>query len=72
MARGNGPTRTKAELQAEAAAALAAFASQGKTVQQMPTVESKRFVCTFRGHVAVLGARAGQFVRCPRCPSPVS
>jgi hypothetical protein len=67
MNRNSGPKLSKAELQAQADAALAMFKGQGKAVQQMPAVESKQFVCSFCGTVSTLGVRAGQKVRCPRC-----
>lgn len=67
MSRIPGPKLSKAELQAQADAALALFRNQGKSVQQMPSVESKRFACSFCGKVSTLGVRPGQTVRCPQC-----
>ena len=67
MYRNSGPKISKAELQAQADAALALFKSQGKSVQQMPVVESKQFACAFCGKVSTLGVRPGQTIRCPQC-----
>jgi len=67
MASRNGPKLSRAELKAQADAALAAFRNQGGAVKQMPTVEPTNFACPTCGHTGVIGAREGQAIRCPKC-----
>ncbi len=67
MTKNRGPKVSKSEMQAEAAAALAAFRSEGKAVAKMPPMVSRQFACSFCGKVSTIGARAGQTVRCPQC-----
>ena len=67
MARNSGPKLTKAELQAEADAALAAFRNKGGAIQQMPAAEAVSFACSVCGHTGTISAREGQHIRCPKC-----
>jgi hypothetical protein len=71
MASRNGPKVSRAELKAQAEAALAAFRNQGGAVKQMPSVEPVNFACGTCGHTGVIGARDGQTIRCPKCRSVI-
>jgi hypothetical protein len=68
----HGEHKTKAELKAEAEAAMAAFMSKGGAVKQMPTVEPIAFACGNCGHAGTIGVRPGQTMKCPKCRSPLT
>lgn len=62
------PQRSKAELRAEAEAALAAYRGP---VRRLPTVHELRCLCGHRGRVAVPAELGRPRFRCSRCGSRV-
>jgi len=59
--------QSKAERQAEAESAVAAFLAKGGAVKQMPAVVATTIACASCGYTGVMGLAEGKTGRCPKC-----
>ncbi|MFO1183211.1 MAG: hypothetical protein U1E56_00325 [Bauldia sp.] len=62
-----GPKLSKEQLKAQAEAALKGFQAKGGVVSQLDAVVPTAFACANCGHTGMIGVRAGQKIKCPKC-----